>query len=347
MADPGLAPQTARHHAQPGPGPGFFLRAAGWLLACGLVLGLLGGCAAFIPQSEALRSQWPADLADRAELTEVPFFAQDEYQCGPAALATVMAHRGLAVTPEALVPRVYLPARRGSLQLEMLAAPRRDGLVSLVLAPRLHDVLREVQAGNPVVVLQDYGVWPLPYWHYAVVVGFAKERGLAWLRSGLKPRQELPLPVLEYTWKPSEHWAMVVVPPERVPVTADEPAWLAAVHAMEQVAGADAAARGYASALQRWPDSVGAAIGLANTHYQQARLPAAAMVLRQALQQQPDAVLLLNNLAQVLFELGQSDEALALAERALAQPGPFMAAARATRDQILASRGASPPPAPR
>jgi hypothetical protein len=33
------------------------------------------------------------------------------------------------------VPQVYLPARKGSLQVEMLAAARRHGLVSYQLAP--------------------------------------------------------------------------------------------------------------------------------------------------------------------------------------------------------------------
>ena len=40
----------------------------------------------------------------------------------------------------------------------MLAAPRRYGMVSYQLAPRLENLLREVAAGIPVIVLQDYGV---------------------------------------------------------------------------------------------------------------------------------------------------------------------------------------------
>lgn len=298
----------------------------------------LGGCAAIVPQSEALRAQWPTDVVDSVELNDVPFFAQDEYQCGPAALATALAWRGEPITPEELVPRVYLPARRGSLQVEMLAAPRAFGLVTMPLAPRLDDVLREVQAGNPVIVLQDYGVWPVPYWHYAVVVGFDRERRLALLRSGVKQRLELPLAVLEYTWKPGGHWAMVVMPPDRVPVTATEERWLAAVHALDRMAGRDTARQAYAGALQRWPDSIGAAIGISNIDYQQGRLAAAETVLRQALRQHPASALLLNNLAQVVSDLLRQDEALQLIDNAVAQGGPFLAAAQATRELIVARR---------
>lgn len=334
---------SARDQISPGSRPGFFFRVALLLAAAGLLV----GCAAFVPQSEDLRGQWPADLAESAELLAVPFFAQDEFQCGPAALAAVLAYRGLNITPEALVPRVYLPARQGSLQVEMLASPRSDGLVSLQLAPRLDDVLREVQAGNPVIVLQDFGVWPVPYWHYAVVVGFDRRRQMAILRSGLKPRQELPLPVLEYTWKGSEHWAMVVVPPDRVPATATETGWLAAVSAMEPVAGPAAATRGYVSALQRWPASLGAAVGLSNIDYQQGRLAQAETVLREASRQHPSSALLLNNLAQVLSDLGRQDEALDAIDQALLAPGPFEAAARGTREQILLRQRMAGGPAPR
>jgi hypothetical protein len=46
-----------------------------------LLCGCLSGCALLIPQTEQLRQQWPADLPPKVELTEVPFFPQDEYQC--------------------------------------------------------------------------------------------------------------------------------------------------------------------------------------------------------------------------------------------------------------------------
>ena len=69
------------------------------------------------------------------ELTEVPFFPQTEYQCGPAALATVLAHEGLPVTAEQLAPAVYVEGLRGSLQPELLGATRRHGFVPYVLPP--------------------------------------------------------------------------------------------------------------------------------------------------------------------------------------------------------------------
>jgi hypothetical protein len=295
---------------------------------------LVSGCALVLPQTGALRSQWPEGLTSHVELDDVPFFPQKDYQCGPAALATVLRYDGVAVTADDLVPQVYLPNRAGSLQIEMLAAARRHGLVSWQLAPRFPDLLREVQAGTPVIVLQDYGVWPVSYWHYAVVVGFDRDRGEVVLRSGEKRRLQVPLGVLEYTWKESAYWAMVAVAPERIPETATEAAWLPAVLAMERVAGPAAARRAYAAALHRWPDSVNSAIGLANVEYAQGDLRAAEGTLRSALAAQPQSPLLLNNLAQVLADLDRTDEALALIDRAIALGGPFTSAAQQTRAGI-------------
>src|ERR1700674_2756578 len=159
-------------------------------LAAGVVLSaaLASGCALVIPQTVELHDAWPAALPEHVELADVPFLPQDEYQCGPSALATTLSYSGIAITPEDLVSQVYLPARRGSLQVEMLAAPRKYGIVSYALAPRFEDVLREVAAGNPVIVLQDFGVWPISIWHYSVVVGYDRSSGEVILRSGMKPR---------------------------------------------------------------------------------------------------------------------------------------------------------------
>ena len=77
-----------------------------------------------------------------------------------ASAAPVLVGAGAKTSPEELVPQVYLPDRKGSLQVEMLAAARRHGMVSYALAPRFEDLLRELAAGNPVVVLQDLGLPP-------------------------------------------------------------------------------------------------------------------------------------------------------------------------------------------
>ena len=312
------------------------------LAGISLLAFFLHGCALIVPQSEELRQARPADLPERVELAQVPFFPQEDYQCGPAALATSLASFNLKVTPADLVDQVYLPARQGSLQADMLAAPRRYGMVSYQLAPRFEDVLREVAAGTPVIVLQDYGVWPVPVWHYAVVAGYDYPKGELVLRSGVKERLTMPLGVLEYTWKESGYWAMVTVPPDHIPATANETRYLAAVSAMERVGSPEAARTAYTAFLKRWPGNLTAAIGLANAHYVLGELKQAETVLRRAAEDHPDSAIVLNNLAQTVSDQGRDQEALGLINQALALNSPFAATVAETRENILRRLGKNP-----
>lgn len=295
----------------------------------------LQGCTSLFPQTARLRESWPADVPPRAELTGAPFFPQSEYQCGPAALATALAHFNVPVTADDLIEQVYIPARKGSVQVEMLAAPRRYGLVSYELAPSYADVLREVAGGTPVVVLQNYGFGPFDVWHYATVIGYDTSWGTLILRSGENERKRMLLPLFEYTWKKSGHWAMVAVPPDRIPVTADRTRYLQAILAVERAKQPRAAAIAYSTFLERWPDEVGARIGLANAHYALGELAEAEQALRDALKQDPSSVAVLNNLAQTLSDAGRSEEALELIDRAAAAAGQHGETVRETRALIL------------
>jgi predicted Zn-dependent protease len=92
----------------------------------------------------------------------------------------------------------------------------------------------------------------------------------------------------------------------------------------------------FATALARWPDSVDAAVGLANVDYAAHRLDAAEQVLRAALARHPQSVVVLNNLAQVVLDRGDPSAALKLVDEAIALGGPFNAAVLQTRAQIVA-----------
>ncbi|MGN2392821.1 PA2778 family cysteine peptidase [Pelomicrobium sp. G1] len=300
-----------------------------------LLLALLAGCAG--PQTALLVKERPADLPQRAEIESAPFYPQERYQCGPAALATVLVHAGVDTFPEALVPLVYLPARQGSLQAEMLAATRRHGLIAYPLAPRLEDALREVAAGNPVVVLQNLALDLWPVWHYAVVVGYDQGAQEIVLRSGVTRRLVQSWSSFERTWARSGYWAMVALPPQRLPATAQERTYVAAAVALERV-DPDAARRAYATALERWPRSLTARIGLGNTAYTRGDLAGAEAAYRQAVLDYPQSADAWNNLAQVLVESGKKAEALTAAERAVSLGGPRLSQYRATLEAIQNAR---------
>lgn len=309
--------RTARHLSG-----GFFI----------LVL-LLAGCAA-PPQSQHLLDMPVAQQPPPVELKQVPFFPQEIHQCGPAALATVLDWSGAHTTPEALTPQVYLPEREGSLQVELVAAARRHGRVPYRLRPQLSDLLAEVEAGYPVLVLQNLAFSWYPRWHYAVVVGFNLAQNRIVLRSGTVKRHVTTLQVFERTWARSGHWAIVVLPPGVLPAHARELPYLQAVVGFEQLGEWQAALVSYQAALARWPASLGAGMGVGNAHYALGQRAAAARAYRQVLVQHPDYAPALNNLAQTLADLGHYREALGYAQRAVARGGEHEADYRATLNAI-------------
>ncbi len=297
-----------------------------------VVLALPAGCAATYKDS---RSKVPADLPARVELAEVPFFPQEAYQCGPAALAMALAWNGDPVRPEDLVPHVYSPARRGSLPTDMITAARRRARLAYPVSG-LDGLLREVAAGNPVIVLQDEGVSGRSQWHYAVVFGYDREAGSILLRSGSESRRVLSLSRFEHTWKPGGSWALVVLPPTRLPATAEEAPVLEAAVGLERARHWQAAAQAYGAALARWPTSLGALMGLGNSRYALSDLIGAERAFREAVTAHPGSAPALNNLAQVLGELGRRDEAVMRSLRAVSlrpsEAGPY----RTTLAELLA-----------
>ena len=285
---------------------------ARWLWLCLFIS--LGGCAV---QTGALREHVPSDLRHAVELDTTPFFAQSEYQCGPAALATVLEAAGLPADPAELAQQVFLPARTGTLQVEMIAGARRQGAVATRIPATLEALLREVQAGHPVVVLQNLGLSWYRFWHYAVLVGYDLDVGDVVLRSGGTRREVMPMRTFEHTWTRSGSWAFVALPPGQWPATAQENAVVDASVGFERVAPPAQAVAVYRSALVGWGDNLALQMGLGNSLYAAGDKPAAAQAFKAAAQQYHSAPAWIN-LANVWLELGHADEALVAAREAQA-----------------------------
>jgi tetratricopeptide (TPR) repeat protein len=276
----------------------------------------------------------PVSLLRHVELTEVPYFAQEAFQCGPASLAMSLNAAGIAATPETLKSELYLPDQHGSLQVEMLAATRRNGAIAYQLAPSLSDLLREIAAGTPVVVLQNLAFGWYPVWHYAVVIGYDIDHAEIILRSGLEPRQILPIRTFEYTWARSGYWAMVTLPPGKIPETAEEKSYISAISALEKISDRASAQIAYRTALSRWPKNQTAQIGMGNIAYRLHDLSKAEQVFRSATIDHPDSVAAFNNLAQILSDQARYEEALEAAHQAVSLGGALAPIAQETLVEI-------------
>lgn len=305
--------------------------------ACAPVLAVVAACLLCGCASDPFREAGVTAFPSRVELADTPFFPQEAYQCGPAALATVLQHSGVAVSPDDLTAKIYIPERRGSLQPELLAATRGYERIPYVIAPEFTALLAEVAAGHPVLVLQNLGIAILPRWHYAVVVGYSAEDSEIILRSGRDRRRVTPARLFARTWRRSDNWGMLALPPVELPAGNDPTRYLSSVATVESGGRPDLAATAYRSALTRWPDSGIAWLGLGNAAWAAGRSAEAEHNYRHALELDPSNVVALNNLATVLALDGQCPEARKLLQRATdgaPEDSPLASALSATREDV-------------
>ena len=281
---------------------------------------LLAGCASIPPSVGEL-----PETARAIELEDTPFYPQERYQCGPAALTTVLVQSGAGASLEAIVDKVYLPGRQGSLQVELLAATRTEGRLPYVIDASLAAIWRELEMGRPVLVLQNLGVAAFPRWHYAVVVGIDAERGEVVLRSGTDRRRVTRSRTFLHTWRRGGYWGIAVLAPGQLPAAPNRSRYFEAIAALEQAGRAEEAASAWQAALQEWPGDIVALFGLANAHLAQAEYTAAETAYRDLLGRAPDLPAARNNLALALAAQKKYDTALEQLQLALSnEPGPAM-----------------------
>lgn len=296
-------------------GAGRRLRAA----AIALVVAVAAGCASRGPVLPDAVQETGA--ARRTELSQTPFFPQTEYYCGPAALATVLNTSGVPVGLEELGGRVYLPEKRGSLQIEVMAAARHYRRMPYRIDPRLSALLAELRAGRPVLVFQNLGIKLIPVWHYAVVIGYDADEDSIFLRSGETRRRVMAAGDFMDTWERADKWGIVVLRPGEMPASPDPGRYLSAAAAMEKLAPAELVLEWLRAARKQWPGHALVYFALGNNLYEAGDYEAAVAAYREALSLDRDLLAARNNLAHLLAERGCLDQALKEIERATAGAG--------------------------
>ncbi len=246
----------------------------------------------------------------------MPFFPQEDYYCGPAALAMVLNWSGLPISQDELAPQVYTPDKQGSLPSDVVAAARRHGRLAVQVAD-LPDMLHEVAAGNPVLVFQNLSIDWWPQWHFAVAVGYDLPNETLLLRSGLEPRRVTDLSTFEHTWERGDYWALTVTPPNRLPMRAAESPVVRAAAGLERAGKLREAAQAYLAIGDRWPKNFSARMGLGNAYYALGDYPLAEDAFRQAVVLGPGKPDAWNNLAYAIALQGRKLEAVQAAHQAI------------------------------
>ena len=228
-----------------------------------LILLLLSGCAR---NPVLLQSTYQA-LPPHAEITSVPFYAQTEFQCGPATLAMVLNHQDIETDVEQLIPQVFLPERDGSVQPEMLATVRRYEQLAYPIRGTMDALLGHLAAGDPVVVMQNLSLPIYPMWHYAVAIGYDLPNETLILRSGEVERHTMSFSRFDATWARTERWGFVVAAPGTLPAGITARNALEAISAYEESHGPEATLSSWQAFVERHPGNAMGQFALGNAFY--------------------------------------------------------------------------------
>ena len=217
--------------------------------------------------------------------------------------------------------QVFTPGREGSFQADLLAASRRHGMLA-VSVHHLRDLLGELAAGEPVLILQNLGLSWYSRWHYAVAVGYDLDHDQISLHSGSDHSELMDLGTFEHTWDRGGDWGLVILPPHHLPVLLPERDIVDAAAGLELAGQWIAAEAAYRQILKRWPHSLEARIGLANTRYAAHDLKNVIVELQVAVADHPRAAPAWHNLAIALNEDRRLEEACVAAHKALETVDP-------------------------
>lgn len=271
-----------------------------FLVFCSLLI--LSGCTAIAVADRIIPKQ-PQDLPTDIRL-DVPFIEQTDNLCGPSSLAMVANYYGQNVTAEDVANLMYIPNKKGSLQIEMQAAARSLGLVAYSMNMDLASLRSEINAERPVIVLQNLAFNVYPIWHYSVVTGRDPNNDYLLLHSGRHKYYRSSWTTFENTWRRGKYWALIAAPIGDIPSSVTEKEAIKAALDLEKVGQLRGAQLTYAAIIHRWPENFTAQVGLANTHMQLQEPLAASEAYKQALQLNTQSAAALNNFAYSAFDLG-------------------------------------------
>lgn len=178
------------------------------LLASTLVL---AGCAT-PPLTKQLTENPPSNIPISANIEDLPFYPQQAYYCGPTVLAEIFEYHGIKLSPDEIAPQLFIPQRQGSLQLEMIAATRQQGLLAYAERGDFNKLLYFINNNIPVIVLQNLSIQWHPMWHYSVVKGYNLTTQQFIQHTGPYENRPVDFSVFERTWQRANYWFLIALP---------------------------------------------------------------------------------------------------------------------------------------
>lgn len=146
--------------------------------------------------------------AERYIIESVPFFPSEDYQCGPASLASVLVYLGIIVTPDDISKEIYSSGAKGTADFDMVLYPLKKGLKTTQYRGSLEDLREKIKEGKPLIVMTDEGVWFYKKYHYMVVVGFDSSKVI--VNSEKEKHKKIDIDDFVKKWQKTDFWTLLI-----------------------------------------------------------------------------------------------------------------------------------------
>ena len=144
-------------------------------------------------------------------IDNVSFYPQEDYQCGPASLASVMTFWNDDVTPQEIAQEIFSRSVRGTLTIDMMLYAQKRGLYAEQFRGTIKDLRNFVDSGIPLIVLVDYGFSVLQMNHFMVVTGYTDD-GII-VHSGQSQNKYIREEDFLPAWKKTDYWTLLIKKP--------------------------------------------------------------------------------------------------------------------------------------
>jgi ABC-type bacteriocin/lantibiotic exporter with double-glycine peptidase domain len=154
----------------------------------------------------------PGIAAQGHYIEGVPFVKQTENDCGPAALAGILAFYGRPRDLKTITASIYLPKLRGTLPMDLERYARDTGLKTASSDGTIDALRSAVRSNTPVICLLDLGFGPYRQPHYVTIIGFDDGNGLFIMHDGVAPDRTMSYEAFERKWARAGRWMIVIRP---------------------------------------------------------------------------------------------------------------------------------------
>lgn len=256
-------------------------------------------------------------------LEKVPSVNQKAYQCGPAALESVIRYWGGSADADSIGQAIYGPKTRGVLNFTLAQYMKMAGFWTEVHEEQTEeDLKRWLRKGIPPIVMLDTGTLWVRTYHFVVLKGFDDRSNIFYANTGVPETQSITYAEFVRRWKKADRWSLIAAPPEKVDWDLDEARSIELALIFEKRGDLIQAERWTKSALNKNPESLTAKFNLANIYSRSNQAEQAKTIYQELLNKNPGRPELSNNLAWIYYEEGRYEDALKVIETAFQDGAP-------------------------